>query len=102
MTEIGRGINQDPFISKPQKYGGTEASVPGIQRRADLAVAPDHRHAHARAGAEHEYRRMLELVEHLFGLASLAPVGGDDKRAIVLFFVLFFGDRGGFGFVLDL
>jgi len=52
QTQFGRRVDQDRGIVVADHDGGTGAPVARVGRGTDRAVAPDHGHAMARAGAE--------------------------------------------------
>ena len=83
IAKVRGGVDQHTPFTQLQENRWAKSLVTWIGRDAGFAVAADHRHAHARARSEHEYGRMLEIREHLFGLASFAAVRSDDKRTIV-------------------
>ena len=54
VSEVGRGVDQEVPLGKPQEDARPGSHVPRIAAGARLAAAADERHSGARAGAEEE------------------------------------------------
>ena len=83
QAKIGRGVDQYPVLVQFDKHAGAKAFVAWVGGGARLAMATDHRNAHAGARSEYHDRCPLEILEHLCGFGPFPTVRRDDERWLI-------------------